>query len=132
MRDKYFSSIPAGQFWNVPVGITPYTGLTIDGTPEPSTLYIVNITRGTSTRRFVGHLHKVGWEGRPGPCLYVGNRQAGGIVEIEQPNDGVVEGDYKDYQVSSAFSEENYKFGLFNEKDKGSGSGLSTSSFFEF
>ena len=108
-------SFSAGQFWNIPVGITPYIGQTVDGTPEPSTLYIVNITTNTNTRLYVGRLHQVGWEGRPGPCLYVGNRQAGRIAEIEQPNDGVIEGNYMNYRVSSAFSEENYMFGLFSE-----------------
>ena len=45
----------------------------------------------------------------------MGDRQSGPIYEVYEPNDGVIEGDYKDYQVTNAFSEVNYKFSRFNE-----------------
>ena len=46
----------------------------------------------------------------------MGGRQGGPIYEITNPNDGVIEDMYTDYRVDSAFSEEGYSFGLFNEE----------------
>lgn len=57
--------------------------------------------------------------------MYSGNRQAGPIQEVSDPNDAVIEGrvlgenesgHYKDYRVQSAFGEEDYIFGLFSEE----------------
>ena len=62
----------------------------------------------------------------------MGNRQAGPIQEVDDPNDAVIEGrilgenesrHYKDYRVQSAFDEEEYVFGLFREDRCVAGSG---------
>ena len=66
-------------------------------------------------RAYTGWLYDLTWEFEEGPCFYVGNRQAGPIYEVTDPNDGVIENIYSDYKVDSAFSEENYAFGLFSE-----------------
>jgi hypothetical protein len=66
-------------------------------------------------RAYTGWLYDLTWEFKEGPCLYVGNRQSGPIYEVIDPNDGVIENMYKDYRVDSAFSEEDYVFGLFSE-----------------
>ena len=104
-----------GQFWNVPVDITPYTGLLTDGTVATGR-YIVGITTSGVSRSYTGWLYSITWDTKDGPCLYVGNRQAGDIQEVASPNDGVIESIYKDYRVESAFSEEDYVFRLFQEE----------------
>ena len=50
-----------------------------------------------------------------GDCLYVGDRQGGTIGEVEDPNDPVIQGTYKDYRVPGAFNETGYGFGRFDE-----------------
>ena len=89
-----------------------FTGLLKDGSGADDR-YILNFP--SLDRSFTGRLHHLTWEFEEGPCLYVGNRQAGHIYEVTDPNDGVIEELYSDYKVSSAFSEENYAFGLFDE-----------------
>ena len=107
-----------GQFWNIPVDIAPYTGNLRDGSPSTGR-YVVNITTSggadTQTRSYTGWFYDLTWEFETGPCLYVGNRQAGPIYEVRNPNDNVIEETYKEYRVSSAFSEEGYDFGIFME-----------------
>ena len=107
-------SYTLGQFWNVPVDITPYTGLSRDGSVATGR-YVVGITTSGVSRSYTGWMYGLTWDTEDGPCLYVGNGQGGIIREVLSPNEGVIEDIYKDYQVSSAFSEENYKFGSFDE-----------------
>ena len=77
-------------------------------------IFMLSISR--LSRGFCGILHPVDWEGRPGPCLYAGNRQAGSFHEIDSAlDDGVIEGYYQMYRVNNAFSEAHYRFSLFNE-----------------
>ena len=111
-----------GQFWNIPVSVTPYTGLLRDGS-QAQGLFTARITTSGATepRIFSGWLYRLTWEFEEGPCLYVGNKQSGPIYEVT-PNDGVIAETYKDYQVDSAFSEENYNFGLFSEERCGTAS----------
>lgn len=45
----------------------------------------------------------------------MGSKQSGPIYEVWEPNDGVIEGTFRDYQVKKAFSEQDYRFGIFNE-----------------
>ena len=103
----------------MPVSITPFTGTLKDGT-TPNDHFIVNITtRGegiADTRSYTGALYDFTWEFQKGPCLYVGGRQAGPIYEVRRPNDNVIEDSYEGYKVDSAFSEEGYDFGLFQEE----------------
>ncbi len=102
--------------------MSPYTGPLRDGS-DATGRYVINITTSGIARSYTGWLYDLTWEFEEGPCLYVGNRQSGPIYEIASPNDGVIESIYKDYRVDSAFSEENYSFGLFNEGQCSMGSG---------
>ena len=106
---------PSGQFWNIPASVGPYTGNLIDGSPAVN-LYVVNITSGNEPRGYAGWFHDLTWDFEEGPCVYVGNRQGGPIHEVESPSGSVIESNYKDYQVSGAFSEEGYPFGMFAEE----------------
>lgn len=94
--------------------VTPFTGQLRDGSLAVDH-FVVNMTTFQEPRAYTGSLFDITWGFEEGPCLYVGNRQAGPIYEVASPNDGVIENIYKDYQVSGAFSEEDYIFGLFNE-----------------
>jgi len=68
-------------------------------------------------RAYTGILHSTTWDFSPVPCLYVGNRQSGPIVEVPNPNDPVIQSLYTDYLVKEPFVEDmEYKFGLFNEE----------------
>lgn len=67
-------------------------------------------------RSFVGVMMKVTWEFENRTCYYVGNRQAGKLAEV--PGDSVIEGDYKDYRVSSLFAT-SYTYGRFIEDNCG-------------
>lgn len=106
----------AGQFWNVPVRVTAYTGNVKSGAPDGER-YVINITRPGSTRMasFTGFFYDLNWEFEKQPCLYVGNRQGGPLYEIEKPNDRVIEGSsYKNYIVPGLFNENDYLFGRFD------------------
>ena len=98
--------------------MTKFTGLLIDGTPVEDR-YIINFTRpGSEPRVFTGFFYPLTWDFKEGPCLYVGNRQAGPIAEVDDPNDSVIEGTYSDYLVAGAFVTD-FEFGLFNEDQCG-------------
>ena len=75
-------------------------------------------------RSFTGWLYDLTWEFHDGPCLYVGNRQAGPIYEVRNPNDNIIEETYREYRVDSAFSEEGYDFGIFMEERCAVSSGI--------
>ena len=64
----------AGQFWNVPVRVSPYTG-EIEGWNTSEVYYVVNVTRpGTNkVASFTGFIFDYTWESEEGPCLYVGD-----------------------------------------------------------
>ena len=85
-----------------------------NGNPVPER-YVINLSTNEKERSFTGWYYDLTWEFQDGPCLYAGNRQAGPIYEIQEPNDPVIEGRYNEYMVDSAFSEDKYSFGLFNE-----------------
>lgn len=109
-------SFSAGQFWNVPVRVSPYTGEIGWNTSE--VYYVVNATRpGTNkVASFTGFIFDYTWESEEGPCLYVGDRQGGADREIQDPNDRVLDGSsYKDYIVPELFSESGYKFSRFDD-----------------
>ncbi len=110
-----FLSFNAGQYWNIPVDVTPFTGQLRSG-EQATGRFVLNLTTfGSAPRSFTGWLYDLTWEFEEGPCLYVGNRQGGPIYEVPNPNDRVIAELYSDYRVESAFSEENYDFGLFSE-----------------
>ena len=85
--------------------------------------YVVNLTHPATSepRAFSGYSYQLTWDFKEAACLYVGNRQAGPIAEVDDPNDSVIEGTYKDYRVANAFQTD-YEFGLFSEDRCGSGS----------
>ena len=80
--------------------------------------YVVEIPPGLGQqpRTFVGFFYFLNWEGQEQACLYVGDTQGGSTYNIAGFTDGVLEGSYRDYRVSGAFSEEDYVFGLFDEE----------------
>ena len=110
-----------GQFWNMPVDISPYN----ETTPDGADLYIVNITVGGTHRNYVGVFSDATWEDDEEDCLYVGNAQAGPDGQGYSFNDAAIAGNYENYSINEAFSEIDYEFGLFREDlcNTGSGSG---------
>ena len=104
-----------GQFWNVPVIVSPFVGNLRDGETAEG-YYIINVTRvNAPTRLFTGFISPLAWDYSPGPCLNAGNSQGGPVYEIEDPNDPVIEGRYRDYIVPGAFDETGYIFGRFED-----------------
>ena len=71
------------------------------GNPAPER-YVINLSSTREERSFTGLYYDLTWEFEDGPCLYAGNRQAGPIYEIVEPNDPVIEGRYGEYVVDSA------------------------------
>ena len=107
------SFFPTGQFWNVPVDVIENTdsfnGVFCDDD------YIITVNYpGTPPRRFVGLRYSVTWEFEKRPCYYVGNSQAGPLGETVDPNDSVIEGTYRDYEVNSLFSPD-FEFSHFDK-----------------
>ena len=96
-----------GQFWNVPITIERYLGPLSDGSTRDDTYILIVNYPNTPPRRFVTFLHSPTWDRRGKEyCLYGGNRQGGGIFEIESPNDPVIQGQYRDYIVGKQFGVE--------------------------
>ena len=108
-----FLIIP-GQFWNVPVSIVPYTGLT--NGEQLSSDYIITVNHPDSDpRNFVGLKYNLTWESERRVCYYSGNSQAGPISEVDPDvNDPVIEGNYREYKVDSLFAT-NFKYAHFEE-----------------
>ena len=82
-------------------------------------LYAITVNHPRApSRTFVGRLYDMTWEFRPTHCLYVGNRQAGPISEVTDPNDSVIQGSYEDYRVSGLF-DTSYAYSVFNSTQCG-------------
>ena len=97
------------------MSISPFDGRYTDGSPV-SNRYLVNITTTNHTRRLVGFVSNVNWAGEEQWCLYVGDRQGGATISIAgYQNDGVVEGTYRNYEVSGPYTERDYMYSLFDE-----------------
>ena len=93
--------------------MAPYNGPYKDMS-EKGLRYVIQVSHPDSdTRVFTGLLSDRTWELKDGPCFYVGNNQAGKIMEIDDPNDSVIEGDVLNYRVSSAFGTE-FKYSHFD------------------
>ncbi len=67
-----------------------------------------------NNRTFTGILLDLTWELEYDPCIYAGNFQAGAHPEVLEPNDPVIEGDYKEYIVDSLFGTA-FTYGRFDE-----------------
>ena len=77
--------------------------------------YVIQVEHPDSEPRvFTGLLAGYSWERDRDNCFYAGNRQAGTIQEVTDPNDPVIEGSYANYETESAFSTD-FKFSHFDE-----------------
>ena len=81
--------------------------------------YVINITSSLTgeERKFTGWLYDLSWSFEEEPCLYAGNRQAGPIYQVKDPNDPIIEGSYLQYMVPGLFSERGFVYGLFDENN---------------
>ncbi len=112
-----FNYTATGQFWNVPINIERYLGPLKDGSTRDNTYVLTVNYPNTSPRTFVTFLHSPTWDRRGKEyCLYGGNRQGGGIFEIESPNDPVIQGRYRDYIVEGKFGVE-FFYSLFDSSE---------------
>jgi len=93
--------IYTGQFWNIPIDVVRYNQ-PIDGAVRSDT-YTITVNHPEQTRQFVGFLNPLTWELDFRQCLYVGNKKGGPIDEVNDPNDPVLQGVYRDYEVDSIF-----------------------------
>ena len=109
-------ALSIGQFWNVPVGIEQFTGVDRNDNPVLDR-YVINITSPFTgeERSYTGRLYDLTWSFEKDPCLYVGNRQAGPIYKVKDPNDPIIEGSYLQYMVPDLFNEGEFVYGLFGE-----------------
>ena len=120
MISKYHNTLwnillfAVGQFWNVPIDLSPFNGTVRPGSSGENRYEIYFERDGSPRRVFTGYFYPLTWEQKEGPCLYAGNPQSGPIFEILSPNDPVIEGTSADYQVPSAFNETGYIFSRFD------------------
>ena len=97
----------------MPITISSYTGL-FNG-EERTDDYIITVRHPEApSRSFVGLKSNVTWEFEKRVCYYVGNKQAGKLAEVSDPNDSVIEGDYTEYKVASLFAT-GFKYSHFEE-----------------
>ena len=104
-----FPSHPSfpGQFWNIPVRVVPFTFIgQVKYDFQRQELYRVEVRpENSQTREFVAEYYPISWDqSRPEPCLYAGNQQGGRSVEIKNPNDPVIENNYRQYRTDSLFA----------------------------
>ena len=97
-------NVLAGQFWNVPASVSEFTGnsVTNDSRVTP---YIVTVNHPDDPpRQFFAELFQRTWDKSMKPCLYAGDGQGGRILGPVIPNDPVIAGTFRDYEVSSLFA----------------------------
>lgn len=77
-------------------------------------LYLVEVRPPNSpVRQFVAEYYSVSWDrSRPEPCLYAGDQQGGRLLEIKNPNDPVIERNYRLYRTNGLF-ETRFRFSEF-------------------
>ena len=107
----------AGQFWNIPVTVEMFVP---QGPPGPyfveEELFTITIHPagpGSTQRRFVAERYDQTWDFSREICFYAGNIQGGPVREIDDPNDSVIQGSYKDYSVRSLFATD-FVYSQFN------------------
>jgi collagen type VI alpha len=94
-----------GQFWNIRTKVTKYNETLIDDTIHPNAYRIDVYPPSSDSRSFVGFLEDVTWDFSDQPCIYAGNSQGGPTYEVKDggPNDGLLEGDVKDYIMDGPY-----------------------------
>ena len=76
--------------------------------------YVVNVKHPqASLRSFLANYYSIVWDGSTKPCLYAGSSQGGSIADVE-PNDPVIEGNYREYEASSLFGS-HFKYNRLNQ-----------------
>lgn len=107
------SFVFSGQFWNVPISVSEYTGPVRDDTETNRFEIKVTHPDFSGERRFTGILTDSNWEFKKTPCFYVGDQQGGPVYEVDDPNDSVIEGQYDEYVIDGAF-ETTFKYSKFD------------------
>lgn len=88
------------------------------GTPSPSfeedLLYSVTVSPADSpSRTFVAEYYDLTWELMRGTCFYAGTSQGGAPREFEEPNDSVIEGNFRDYRTQGIYDTD-FKYDRFD------------------
>ena len=111
----------AGQFWNIPVFVDKYEGGLKPDIPNPNDFYALTVVPPedlSSIRYFLAEVYSRTWDKRDIECLYAGNAQGGSAGDAvgtgPLPDDSVIEGRYKDYQVDGVFATD-WMYAQFNE-----------------
>jgi hypothetical protein len=97
-----------GQFWNIPVDITPYSGpYGEENVTEADQIYDINFRPpGKPQRSILAELGSNTWDNRKKPCLFAGDSYGGPIWEAPPEYGSVIEGDEDSYEVDSLFDHE--------------------------
>ena len=97
-----------------------YTGADLPEDFEaPEDIYVVTVQPPdpSPSRSFLGEFYDRKWDRTNEPCLYVGNAQGGKSYDVEDPNDSVIEGNYREYFIENEdLFETNYKYVQFEEE----------------
>ena len=106
----------AGQFWNIPVTVVPYSGeQALPEDYDASMVFVVTVSPpNRPARQFIAERFSRNWDNSPGPCMYVGNSQGGPSGEVTDPNDSVIEPTYRSYRVDSLHNTR-FTFNQFRE-----------------
>ena len=93
-----------------------YTGNLPEGA-NTERYYVVTVQPTSSpARSFLGEFYHLKWDKTREPCLYVGNAQGGPSAEVEEPDDSIIEGNYRDYIIKSEdLFDTVYTYSRFNE-----------------
>ena len=114
MSDGKLFPFHTGQFWTRRPQLFPFAGQVSTSSVDVADLYTIEIFTG-DLRKIAAHFFFYDWWSRPGPCLYVGNQQAGpsyGKSRVN-PDDSVIEGDFSQYEVTGPFSDLGNGWGRF-------------------
>lgn len=97
---------------------TKFNGTGLDTGFDASRYYVVTVesASGGPSRSFLGEFYHLKWDKSREPCLYAGNAQGGPSYEVEEPNDSVIEGRYREYIISNEdLFETRYMYSQFEE-----------------
>ena len=96
---------------------TKYSGTDLPDDYDPEDIYVVKVQpKSGPARSFLGEFYHLTWDKSREPCLYVGTGQGGPTYEVEDPNDSVIEGHYRDYIIDNGdLFETTYKYVRFDE-----------------